>query len=150
MTTRERSSNSLHEHSKSTAPRKMEEKVGKFELFKNRAVRHVKEPAATVQARAAFTLNAAALDHIDNAETVHLLYDSEDKRVGIEKAEATSPYGYATRPVGKGSSRLISAKTFMDTHRISYKETTPLRVSFEGDMVVLDVAPLIDDRIKPE
>lgn len=117
--------------------------VGKFELFKNRAVRQVKGPAGTVQARGAFTLNSAALEHLGNPEAVHLYFDNEDKRVGIERAEPGSPYAYTTRPAGKGVSRLISAKSFMDTYGVPYEKTVPVRVSYEGDMVVLDVAPLI-------
>ncbi len=117
--------------------------MGKFELFKARAARPVKGPAGTVQARGAFTLNAAALEHLGNPDAVHLYFDREDNRIGVESADPGSPYAYATRPAGKGVSRLISAKTFMDAYGVPYDRTVPVRVSLEGEMVVLDVAALV-------
>lgn len=117
--------------------------MGKFELFRNRTVRQVKGPAGTVQARGAFTLNSVALDHLGNPDAVHLYFDAEDKRVGVEPAEPNSPYAYSTRPAGKGVSRLISAKSFMDTYNIPYEQTVPVPATFEGRMVVLNVASLV-------
>lgn len=126
--------------------------MGKFELFRSRTTRKVKEPAATVQARGAFTLNAAALAELGDPEAVHLYFDAEDKRVGIEKADSTSPYAYAARVVGKSSSpsRLISAKTFMDTYGVPYDTTEPVPISFEDNMVVLHVASLLEKQNEAE
>lgn len=124
--------------------------MGKFELFKKRAARPSKGPAATVQTRGAFTLNTAALAQLENPEAVHLFFDAEDKRVGIEKADPSSAYAYPTRPNGKGLSHLISAKTFMDVNGISYEKTVSVPLSFEGRMAVLQVDFLVGKRNEGE
>jgi len=118
--------------------------MGKFLLFTERSVRRANAPAATVQARGGFGLNAPLLAELGEPENVLLFFDPEDNRVGIAAAKGGEPYAYTARSNGhQGAGRIISAKTFMDAHGIPYDKTVPVAVTFENGMAVLDVAHLM-------
>lgn len=124
--------------------------MGKFELFTERSLKRIAGPAATVQARGAFSLNPAAWERLGKPESVLLYFDAEDKRVGIRAASEGEPYAYPVRGNGRlGISRLISAKTFMNANNIDTGKTVPVAVSFEDDMLVLDVSDVMAGEVMP-
>lgn len=124
--------------------------MGKFVLFKDRAIRRVNAPAATVQARGGFGFNAQLFTELGEPESVLMYFDPEDKRVGIAPAKGGEPYAYNVRPNGhQGAGRLISAKTFMDANGIPYDKTVPVAVTFEDGMAVLDVSHLVNNNAAP-
>jgi hypothetical protein len=83
-----------------------------FELFTGqRPV--VREPAVTIQKKGAISLNRAAYEALESPEVAELLFDPVERKIGIRKADLSSPHAVPVRPLGeRGSSWLISGRSF--------------------------------------
>ena len=87
-----------------------------FEVFNKRMTPLAKAPSVTIQKRGVISLNKAAHDLVDNAETVELLYDRDRQVMALRATDDSSPHAYAVR---NGSKRgpgqaIVSATAFME------------------------------------
>ena len=85
-----------------------------FEVFDKRMTPLAKAPSVTIQKRGVISLNKAAHDLIDSAETVELLYDRGRQVIALRASDDSSPHAYAVR---NGSKRgpgqaIVSATAF--------------------------------------
>ena len=65
-----------------------------FEVFDKRMTPLAKAPSVTIQKRGVISLNKAAHDLIENAETVELLYDRERRVMALRAADDSSTKGF--------------------------------------------------------
>ena len=91
-----------------------------FEVFDKRMPLLAKAPSVTIQKRGVISLNKAAHDLINNAETVELLYDRDRNVIALRASDDSSPHAYAVR---NGSTVITGNRT----------KTTALLASDEAD-----------------
>lgn len=68
-----------------------------FEVFDKRMTPMAKAPSVTIQKRGVISLNKAAHQLIDSAQTVELLFDPDRRVVALRPADDSSPHAYAVR-----------------------------------------------------
>lgn len=84
-----------------------------FEVFDKRLTPLTKAPTVTIQKRGVMSLNRAAHALIGDADTVELLYDRDERVVGIRPTSDDVPHAYPVRPqsANKATGPLLIAGT---------------------------------------
>ncbi|MFF0903207.1 UNVERIFIED_CONTAM: hypothetical protein RF653_05985 [Kocuria sp. CPCC 205316] len=113
-----------------------------FEVFDKRMTPLAKTPSVTVQKRGVISLNKAAHDLIDSAETVELLYDRGRQVMAVRATDDASPHAYAVR---NGSKRgpgqaIISATAFTQHYSIDTTATSRWKPFVEDGMLCVDLS----------
>ncbi|KUG58516.1 hypothetical protein AVL61_16800 [Kocuria rosea subsp. polaris] len=112
-----------------------------FEVFDKRMTPLAKAPSVTIQKRGVISLNKAAHDLVDNAETVELLYDRDRHVMALRATDDTSPHAYAVR---NGSKRgpgqaMVSATAFTAHYEIDTTATRRWKPFVEDGMLCVDL-----------
>lgn len=112
-----------------------------FEVFDKRMTPLAKAPSVTIQKRGVISLNKAAHDLVDNAETVELLYDRDRQVMALRAADDSSPHAYAVR---NGSKRgpgqaIVSATAFTAHYGIDTAATRRWKPFVEDGMLCVDL-----------
>jgi hypothetical protein len=112
-----------------------------FETFKRQRVPQSQDPTLTLQKRGAMSLNRAAFEAIGEPAAVELLWDREERLIGLRKTEPDAPYAYAVRP---GSSKQTSAyelsgAAFTKYYGIDTEVTRRYICRLDGDILVADL-----------
>jgi hypothetical protein len=90
-----------------------------FETFQKNRMPSKGQPAVTIQKRGALSLNNAAFEAIGSPSFVELLYDPEERLIGIRRSDETTPHAYAVRSYGKDeATRIVSGKAFLAYYEI--------------------------------
>jgi hypothetical protein len=113
-----------------------------FEVFDKRMTPLAKAPSVTIQKRGVLSLNKAAHDLIDNAETVELLYDRKRTIMALRAADDSSPHAYAVR---SGSTRgpgqaMVAATAFTAHYGIDTTATRRWKPFVEDGMLCVDLS----------
>jgi hypothetical protein len=112
-----------------------------FEVFDKRMTPLAKAPSVTIQKRGVISLNKAAHDLIDKAETVELLYDRARKVMALRPTDDSSLHAYAVR---SGSTRgpgqaVVSATAFTAHYGIDTTATRRWKPFLEEGMLCVDL-----------
>jgi hypothetical protein len=115
-----------------------------FEVFSRRAVSRVKEPTITIQRRGTISLNAATAALITGLEDLEamqevpleLLYDREEKLVGIRRAKAETMTTYKMRKQKNADSFLLAGKMFTTFYGIDTGDSKKYRARDLGDGII--------------
>ena len=112
-----------------------------FEVFDKRMTPMAKAPSVTIQKRGVISLNKAAHDLINNAETVELLYDHDRQVMALRVADDSAPHAYAVR---NGSKRgpgqaVVSATAFTAHYDIDTTATRRWKPFVEDGMLCVDL-----------
>lgn len=126
-----------------------------FEVFDKRMTPLAKAPSVTIQKRGVISLNKAAHDLLDNAETVELLYNRDRQVMALRAADDSSPHAYAVR---NGSKRgpgqaIVSATAFTQHYGIDTTATRRWKPFVEDGMLCVDLTKagtvITGNRTKP-
>lgn len=113
-----------------------------FEVFQKSSAPVSKVPTVTVQKRGLLSLNRAAHHLIDDAEFVELLWDADQRVIGIRPAVAESPNAYPARPqsatTGKGPI-LIAGSVFTRHYEIDTSESRRWVVEARDGILCVDL-----------
>ncbi|WP_272027902.1 hypothetical protein [Kocuria rosea] len=95
----------------------------------------------TIQKRGVISLNKAAHDLVDNAETVELLFDPDRRVMALRVIDDFSPHAYAVR---SGSKRgpgqvIVSATAFTAYYGIDTTATRRWKPFVEDGMLCVDL-----------
>lgn len=126
-----------------------------FQTFKKSLVPFGRQPQVTIQKRGTITLNAAAYAALGSPEAVELLYDSDERVVGLRPVSAKVEHAAFVRPSTKSGTGpyVISAMAFIKFYKIETStarrwpgllDGTMLRIDLNGDF--LQVSKHTDDR----
>ncbi|MCC5781693.1 hypothetical protein CRM73_01775 [Kocuria sp. CCUG 69068] len=112
-----------------------------FEVFDKRMTPLAKAPSVTIQKRGVISLNKAAHDLVDNAQTVELLYDRDRQFMALRATDDSSPHAYAVR---NGSKRgpgqaIVSATAFTQHYGIDTTATRRWKPFLEDGMLCVDL-----------
>jgi hypothetical protein len=93
--------------------------VPNFSTFDRRSVPVTAVPLITLQARGNLSLNRKAYQELGEPETVELLYDEQQKIIGLHPVDPSIPHAYPVREMGtRGSNYYIAGKAFCDFYGI--------------------------------
>lgn len=112
-----------------------------FEVFDKRTTPLAKAPAVTIQKRGVISLNKAAHDLIDSAQTVELLFDAQRNVMALRPADDTSPHAYGVRAgskKGRGQA-IVSATAFTQHYGIDTTVTKRWRPFVEDGMLCINL-----------
>jgi hypothetical protein len=112
-----------------------------FEVFDKRMTPLAKAPSVTIQKRGVISLNKAAHQLIDSAQTVELLFDSEREVVALRPADDSSPHAYAVRNGSKNGpgQAIVSATAFTAHYGIDTTATRRWKPFTEDGMLCIDL-----------
>jgi hypothetical protein len=110
-----------------------------FETFKRQRSKPGSGPEITLQRRGTFSLNAEAFEALGEPEAVELLYDRDERRIGIRKVPTDTSHAYPVRPLNRGRTYLFSGQAFTKWYDIETPVARRWPVTLEGDMLILDL-----------
>lgn len=112
-----------------------------FEVFNKRMTPLAKAPSVTIQKRGVISMNKAAHDLVDNAETVELLYDRDRQVMALRAADDSSPHAYAVRSGSKPGpgQAIVSATAFTQYYAIDTTATRRWKPFVEDGMLCVDL-----------
>lgn len=110
-----------------------------FETFKRQRAPLTTEPAITIQKRGTFSLNAPAFEALGSPEYLELLYDRDERLIGLRKADAHVPHAYVVRPLGNGTTQMVSGTAFLAFYGIEFDAARRWIGRLQDDMLVIDL-----------
>lgn len=110
-----------------------------FETFKRQRSKPGSGPEVTIQRRGTFSLNAQAYEGLGEPEAVELLYDREDRLIGVRKVSPDTRHAYAVRPLNRGRTWLFSGQAFLKWYGIESPVARRWAVTFEDGTLILDL-----------
>jgi hypothetical protein len=111
-----------------------------FETFKRNRMPSTGEPALTIQKRGALSLNTAAYEALGSPKHVALLYDRDEKLIGMRKVPATAPHAYVVRGVGTNlATHVVSGKAFLSYYEIPRDVARRWTAQVKDDVLVIDL-----------
>lgn len=111
-----------------------------FELFTRQRPPIVREPAVTIQKGGSISLNRAAYDALDSPEAAELLFDPDERQVGIRKADPSAAHAMPVRPLGeRGSSWIISGRSFVLYYGVPVDTARRWLARMVDGMLVIDL-----------
>jgi hypothetical protein len=111
-----------------------------FETFKRNDMQSTQAPAVTIQKRGALSLNVAAFEALGKPSYVELLYDRENKLIGIQKTSGGTPHAYIVRGVGNNrATHVISGKAFLSYYGIPRDVARRWPATMKKGVLVIDL-----------
>lgn len=111
-----------------------------FEVFKRQMAPLAKRPFVTIQKKGILSLNASAHAQLGDPDAVELLFDREERKIGIRAIDANAEHAYAIRSMGKaGSSWLISAIAFADYYQVPTEIARRYPVDVQDNILIVDL-----------
>lgn len=113
-----------------------------FEVFDKRLTPLAKAPVVTIQKRGVMSLNRAAHALIGEAATVELLYDRDEKVIGIRPVADDVPHGYPVRPQSTTKTTgplLIAGTAFTQFYGIDTATTRRWTPTMQDNVLCIDL-----------
>lgn len=106
-----------------------------FEVFNKRKQTLGKAPSATLQKRGILSINQSAYDLIGSPESVELLFDADDRVIGLRGVDEDVPHGYGVRRSKSSGPVLVACSAFTQYYGIA-TDTSRRYVPFERDGIL--------------
>jgi hypothetical protein len=114
-----------------------------FEVFKRQRAPSSTDPTVTIQKTGRLSLNQAAFAQLGHPKFVELLYDRDQRLIGLRKVTKSVHHGYPVRPVSvNASSWVVSGKAFLDFYDITIDATRRWIAQTQGQTLVVDLKRL--------
>lgn len=114
--------------------------MAKFETFKKRMVPLKKAPYVTIQKRGTMSFNAAAHAALGNPEAVELLYDRDERIIGVRSVDPGVEHAYPLRsPSKRDMSFILSGTAFTKYYEIDTSVSTRYPAYMDGDVLCIDL-----------
>jgi hypothetical protein len=110
-----------------------------FETFKRQRAPITTEPAVTIQKRGTISFNAPAYEALGAPDQVELLYDRDARLIGFRKADQNVEHAYIVRPLGKGSTHMVSGTAFLAYYGIEFEVARRWIARQQDDLLVVDL-----------
>jgi hypothetical protein len=114
--------------------------VPNFETFTKRLVPLGKRPFVTIQKRGTISMNKAAYVALGSPQTVELLFDSDERMVGLRPVEFMTEHAYPVRGVGQEpTSYLIAGRAFTKHYEIDTTVSRRWPAELVDDVLSVDL-----------
>lgn len=94
------------------------------------------EPVGTIRSNGDLTLSPEAFELMGAPESVELLYDPQNKIVGLRESDEYHAYRVARHPSGW---KLIAAKSMLNFYGVSITESTRYNVTLRDGMAQINL-----------
>jgi hypothetical protein len=115
--------------------------VPNFEVFTKKMAPLGKKPSVTIQRKGILSFNQAAYAAIGSPEAVELLYDREERIVGVRPADPNAPHVYIPRSAVRKDygPYLISGTAFVHYYGIDVTTSRRYPVTVEDGILCIDL-----------
>ncbi len=114
-----------------------------FERFDKRSVPIAENPFVTIQMRGPLSLNYSAYKMLGEPKAVELLYDQEDKIIGLRPVSPKEAYAFPVRPQGRKDKRpsnyVIAGQAFTKHYGIDTSVAKRYPAEMQGDIMAVDL-----------
>ncbi len=113
-----------------------------FEVFNKKLAPLAKGPSVTIQKRGLMSVNRAAYALLGEPKAVELLFDKDERVIGLRPVDESAPHAYPLRPQSSksGSGPLMLAGTAF-THYYGIDTSVSMRwvPTLQGDVLCIDL-----------
>jgi hypothetical protein len=111
-----------------------------WEVFKRQRAPLSKDPFVTVQKRGTISINEIAHSALGSPDAVELLFDQDERLIGIRKVNPGVEHAYPVRPLGaNGRSFLIAGNAFTQYYGIEATVARRRPARLIDDVLVVDL-----------
>jgi hypothetical protein len=112
-----------------------------FETFRKRMVPLAKAPYVTIQKRGTLSFNASAQAALGSPVAIELLYDPEERVIGVRGVEPTVEHAYPIRPLPSkhNSGFIVSGTAFTKYYGIPTKVSKRWPARMEDGVLCIDL-----------
>lgn len=110
-----------------------------FEVFDVRYKKPSEGPTLAIQRRGAFALNREAFDELGSPEAVYLLFDPQQRIIGLAKKPGGVPGVYPVTMRSTGKTYIINALAFCKHYGIDLSEARLFSAQMIGDTLAVDI-----------
>jgi hypothetical protein len=110
-----------------------------FEVFDKRAVPISSEPSVTLQWKGPISFNQAAYLALGKPLYLELLYDKDQKIIGLRPVKQHLPHAYPVRKQGQGNTYVVAGNAFMKHYNIDHKVSVRYAAQMLGDVLAVDL-----------
>jgi hypothetical protein len=110
-----------------------------FETFRRQRTRPG-EPSLTIQRKGVFSLNREAFEALGRPEAVELLYDPDERLIGVRNVDSSADHSYQVRGMGRRSATwLVSGTAFTNYYGIDTSVSTRRVARIENELLIVDL-----------
>jgi hypothetical protein len=120
-----------------------------FEVFTGRGTAVTKTPVVGILASGTLSVNAPAFELMGRPEAVELVYDPNERIVGMRPTSPEAPHAYRVRKEGHAASYSVAGKAFCDYYGIPMKPSRRYPAQMYGDVLGVDLKQEGDKSILP-
>jgi hypothetical protein len=110
-----------------------------FETFMRQRAPVTGDPTVTIQKRGTLSLNVPAYVALGSPDAVELLFDREQRLMALRAVDPSAESAYPIRPLGRGSTWLVSGKAFMKFYGIETGGARRWAGRIEDGLLILDL-----------
>jgi hypothetical protein len=112
-----------------------------FQVFDKRAVPASGDPMVTIQRTGVISLNRAAYHAIGEPSYIEMLYDPDERIIGVRPLKEKLPHAYPVRVQGRTTSHtyLLAGLAFMKYYEILPKVSTRYIADMYDDVLGVDL-----------
>jgi hypothetical protein len=104
-----------------------------FEVYDRKNLNNspaVRRPIGTIRSNGALSINPSAFDLIERPESVELLFDPQNKVIGLRRSEEYHAYKVASMP---GGWKAIATASMLEFYGVKIPESTRYEITFRSD-----------------
>jgi hypothetical protein len=109
-----------------------------FETFKRQRAQPSTEPTVTIQRKGVISLNVASFEALGEPEAVELLFDPDERRIGMRKIDPSVPHAYTVRSLGH-TTWLVSGTAFTNYYAIETPVARRWSATMQDDILTIDL-----------
>lgn len=113
--------------------------MANWETFRRRAAPVSTVPMVTIQKRGTLSFNRPAFEALGEPSAVELLYDREERVVGLRPIDPAAPHAYQPRQQGKTANWLVSGRAFTQYFGIETDTARRYPAVLQDDVLTVDL-----------
>jgi hypothetical protein len=113
--------------------------VGEFEVFRRDMPVGGRDPVVTIRRGGGIVLNRAAFESLGSPEAVELMFDVQDRVMGIRAGSSDSKDAFPVRLARNQRSFAISGRTFIQYYDILSDQVRHLPAAMDGSILCVEV-----------
>lgn len=110
-----------------------------FETFTKRMVPLTKDPYVTIQSRGVMSFNKSAWVLLGEPKAVELLYDADEKMIGVRAVDPAVEHAYPIRSAANETTFMVSGTAFVKYYGIDTSESRRRPVELIDGIVCIDL-----------
>ena len=110
-----------------------------WETFRRRAAPVTTQPMVTIQKRGTISLNRPALEALGEPAAVELLYDRDERLMGLRPVDPVASHAYRPRKQGRTSNIIVSGQAFTQYFNVETSAARRYPAAMLDGVLVVDL-----------